>query len=109
MLDFYRLSDSKEHSFGRVFSGPQHFTDIRRNVAILHATRGDGGAGDNGRPPRGGAVDGGDDAWRDGAVDVDDEGLPKPHAETLLEKVRTASLAPKQRAWAGEPLALGRA
>lgn len=39
ILDFYRLTDAAEHSFGRSLDGPQFFTDIRRNVAILHATR----------------------------------------------------------------------
>ena len=40
ILDFYRLTDASTYSFGRVFEGPQFFTDVRRNVAILHATRG---------------------------------------------------------------------
>jgi len=35
ILDFYRLSDASRYSFGRVQEGPQHFTDIRRNVAVL--------------------------------------------------------------------------
>eukprot|EP01065_Artemidia_motanka_P048983 TRINITY_DN8034_c0_g1_i1.p1 TRINITY_DN8034_c0_g1~~TRINITY_DN8034_c0_g1_i1.p1 ORF type:complete len:417 (+),score=139.77 TRINITY_DN8034_c0_g1_i1:127-1377(+) len=35
VLDFYRHSEAAEHSFGRQLEGPQHFTDIRRNVAIL--------------------------------------------------------------------------
>eukprot|EP00929_Paragymnodinium_shiwhaense_P121571 TRINITY_DN93845_c0_g1_i1.p1 TRINITY_DN93845_c0_g1~~TRINITY_DN93845_c0_g1_i1.p1 ORF type:complete len:410 (-),score=65.83 TRINITY_DN93845_c0_g1_i1:38-1267(-) len=35
VLDFYRHSDSKKYSFGRQLDGPQHFADIRRNVAIL--------------------------------------------------------------------------
>ena len=29
---------SCRYSFGRAMEGPQHFTDIRRNVAILRAT-----------------------------------------------------------------------
>jgi len=33
--DFYRLSDAARYSFGRQLDGPQHFTDVRRNVAIL--------------------------------------------------------------------------
>lgn len=41
VLDFYRFSDAARHSFGRAYSGPQFFTDIKRNVAVLHATRGE--------------------------------------------------------------------
>lgn len=37
LLDFYRLSDPSVHSFGRSFAGTQHFTDVKRNVAILRA------------------------------------------------------------------------
>ena len=40
VLDFYRFTDSSSYSFGRQFDGPQFFTDIRRNVAILSASRG---------------------------------------------------------------------
>lgn len=40
ILDFYRLSDCGAFSFGRDFKGPQFFHDVRRNVAILTATRG---------------------------------------------------------------------
>ena len=40
VLDFYRLTDTSLYSFGRVQAGPQFFTDIRRNVAILRASRG---------------------------------------------------------------------
>ena len=29
------LTDTSSLSFGRVYEGPQHFTDIRRNVAIV--------------------------------------------------------------------------
>ena len=35
VLDFYRLSDPYEYSFGRHIEGLQHYTDIRRNVAIM--------------------------------------------------------------------------
>lgn len=35
ILDFYRHSDAQRYSFGRQFSGPQHFDDIRRNIAVL--------------------------------------------------------------------------
>eukprot|EP00927_Polykrikos_kofoidii_P040155 TRINITY_DN34371_c0_g2_i1.p1 TRINITY_DN34371_c0_g2~~TRINITY_DN34371_c0_g2_i1.p1 ORF type:complete len:511 (-),score=105.22 TRINITY_DN34371_c0_g2_i1:74-1606(-) len=35
VLDFYRHSDAQRFSFGRQMEGPQHFADIRRNVAIL--------------------------------------------------------------------------
>ncbi|CAK0836608.1 unnamed protein product, partial [Prorocentrum cordatum] len=35
ILDYYRLSDAASYSFGRQMAGPQHFTDIRRNVAVL--------------------------------------------------------------------------
>eukprot|EP00930_Biecheleria_cincta_P025436 TRINITY_DN18115_c0_g2_i1.p1 TRINITY_DN18115_c0_g2~~TRINITY_DN18115_c0_g2_i1.p1 ORF type:complete len:357 (-),score=63.19 TRINITY_DN18115_c0_g2_i1:110-1141(-) len=35
VVDFYRLSDAARYSFGRQLEGPQHFTDVRRNVAIL--------------------------------------------------------------------------
>ena len=34
------LTDAGSLSFGRTLQGPQFFTDVRRNVAILHATRG---------------------------------------------------------------------
>lgn len=40
VLDFYRLTEASIHSFGRAEGGPQFFTDVRRNVAVLHATRG---------------------------------------------------------------------
>ena len=43
ILDFYRLTDAATLSFGRTLDGPQFFTDIRRNVAILHATCGEAG------------------------------------------------------------------
>lgn len=35
VLDFYRHSDAQRYSFNRQLSGPQHFADIRRNVAVL--------------------------------------------------------------------------
>lgn len=35
VLDFYRNSDAQRYSFNRQLSGPQHFADIRRNVAVL--------------------------------------------------------------------------
>jgi hypothetical protein len=37
VLDFYRQTDAAMYNFGRQLSGAQHFNDIRRNVAILHA------------------------------------------------------------------------
>lgn len=37
VLDFYRLTDAARFSFGRALSGAQHFTDVRRNVAIVRA------------------------------------------------------------------------
>ncbi|KAJ9469349.1 hypothetical protein DIPPA_01759 [Diplonema papillatum] len=43
VLDFYRGSDSFAFSFGRQLEGPQHFVDIRRNVAIL-SVKGKSGA-----------------------------------------------------------------
>eukprot|EP01060_Flectonema_neradi_P017489 TRINITY_DN24371_c0_g1_i1.p1 TRINITY_DN24371_c0_g1~~TRINITY_DN24371_c0_g1_i1.p1 ORF type:complete len:348 (+),score=83.85 TRINITY_DN24371_c0_g1_i1:46-1089(+) len=38
VLDLYRLSDAQKYSFGRQQVGAQHYTDIRRNVAILSLT-----------------------------------------------------------------------
>lgn len=35
VLDFYRHSDAQRFSFNRQLSGPQHFADVRRNVAVL--------------------------------------------------------------------------
>merc|ERR1719183_380716 len=35
VLDFYRHSDAQRYSFNRQLSGPQHFADIRRNIAVL--------------------------------------------------------------------------
>ena len=40
VCDYYRLSDSRRYSFGRQLEGPQHFVDIRRNVAVLLVVRG---------------------------------------------------------------------
>ncbi|KOO26139.1 hypothetical protein Ctob_001353 [Chrysochromulina tobinii] len=54
ILDFYRLTDASTYSFGRVFDGPQFFTDVRRNVAIMHATRGPLPAADAARSTDGG-------------------------------------------------------
>jgi hypothetical protein len=54
ILDFYRLTDASTYSFGRVFDGPQFFTDVRRNVAIMHATRGPPPAADAARSTDGG-------------------------------------------------------
>lgn len=42
VLDFYRLSDASRYNFGRQFEGPQHFTDVKRNVAVLEALDEDG-------------------------------------------------------------------
>jgi hypothetical protein len=54
ILDFYRLTDASTYSFGRVSDGPQFFTDVRRNVAIMHATRGPPPAADAARSTDGG-------------------------------------------------------
>ena len=39
ILDYYRLSCASSYSFGRQLDGPQHFVDVRRNVAILSVFR----------------------------------------------------------------------
>lgn len=75
VLDFYRLTDASAYSFGRVVEGAQFYTDIRRNVAILHATRGAENGNDvRARPGRvivgGGPVGEGEGSDRDlGAQD----------------------------------------
>jgi len=48
VLDFYRLSDAARYNFGRQFEGPQHFTDVKRNVAVLEAFDADGRRAFNG-------------------------------------------------------------
>eukprot|EP00669_Euglena_mutabilis_P003733 TRINITY_DN14751_c0_g1_i1.p1 TRINITY_DN14751_c0_g1~~TRINITY_DN14751_c0_g1_i1.p1 ORF type:complete len:307 (-),score=53.36 TRINITY_DN14751_c0_g1_i1:51-971(-) len=35
ILDFYRFTDAALYNFGRVYSGPNFFTDVKSNVAIL--------------------------------------------------------------------------
>lgn len=41
ILDFYRLTDAFQYSFGRSAGGTQHFVDLRRNVAIMQVEAGD--------------------------------------------------------------------
>merc|ERR1740121_2511304 len=36
ILDFYRHSDAALYRFNRQTTGPQHFADMKRNIAILH-------------------------------------------------------------------------
>lgn len=74
ILDFYRLTDASTYSFGRVFDGPQFFTDVRRNVAILHATRGPLPAADAARSTVGGdrSEQGAQHAARAGSVRLGD-------------------------------------
>eukprot|EP00928_Gymnodinium_smaydae_P054088 TRINITY_DN37920_c0_g1_i1.p1 TRINITY_DN37920_c0_g1~~TRINITY_DN37920_c0_g1_i1.p1 ORF type:complete len:420 (+),score=110.95 TRINITY_DN37920_c0_g1_i1:78-1337(+) len=48
ILDFYRHSDARQFSFGRQPAGAQHFTDLRRNVAVLEVFGADGAALFNG-------------------------------------------------------------
>lgn len=62
ILDFYRLTDASLFSFGRASAGPQHFTDIRRNVAILRADGCSMGAGAEVGADRCGGEAGGDSA-----------------------------------------------
>ena len=74
ILDFYRLTDASTYSFGRVFDGPQFFTDVRRNVAIMHATRGPLPAADAARSTDGGdrSEQGAQHAARIGSVRLGD-------------------------------------
>ena len=74
ILDFYRLTDASTYSFGRVSDGPQFFTDVRRNVAIMHATRGPLPAADAARSTVGGdrSEQGAQHAARAGSVRLGD-------------------------------------